>query len=174
LNNNSFINCYNQNQTGYYLDIINNIFYPCHNTCKECKGPENNQCLECFDNYTLENGSCFEITETDTIISNYKTHSILNNETNSEDIKNEETIDVTRLSEINSNSIIKTDLNQDTISIIETNSEKTIDEVKSDSTIFSENNSDSINNNEKDTIIFNNDDLSNTIFSNKFNPSTSN
>ena len=87
LNNNSFVNCYNQNQTGYYLDIINKIFYPCHNTCKECKGPENNQCIECFDNYTLENGSCFEIKETDSIISNYKTQLILNNETISENIK---------------------------------------------------------------------------------------
>ena len=172
LNNNSFIKCYNQSQTGYYLDIISKIFYPCHYTCKECNGSENNQCIKCFDNYTLQNGSCFEIIETDSIIYNYKTHSILNNETNSENIKNEETADFT--SEMNSNSIFKTELNQDTISIIEINSEKTINEVKSDTTIFS--NTDSTNNIElsQDTIIFNNDDLSNIIFSNKLNPSTIN
>ena len=151
LNINSFINCYNQNQTGYYLDIINKIFYPCHNTCKECRGSQKNQCIECFDNYTFENGNCYEIIETDS---------------NSENIKNIETTDISSLSEINLNSIIKNELKQDTISIYETNSEKTINEIKSGSTIFSENHS--------DTIMFNNDELSNVIFSSKINPSTTN
>ena len=151
LNINSFINCYNQNQTGYYLDIINNIFYPCHYTCKECRGSKKNQCIECFNNYTFENGNCYEIIET---------------VSNSENIKNIETTDITSLSGINLNSIIKNELKQDSISIIETNSEKNINEIKSGSTIFSENHS--------DTIMFNNDELSNAIFSSKINPSTIN
>jgi len=73
LNFNSFIDCYNKRQTGYYLDIINNIFYPCNYICKECSGPEKNQCIACFDNYTLENGSCLDIEEKDSNFFNYET-----------------------------------------------------------------------------------------------------
>ena len=72
LNINPFIKCYYQGQTGYYLDNITNILYPCYYTCKECIGPENNQCINCFDNYTLENGSCFVIKEKDSNFYNYE------------------------------------------------------------------------------------------------------
>ena len=73
-NINPFINCYFQGQAGYYLDNINNILFPCHYTCKECIGPENNQCINCFDNYTLENGSCFNIKEKYSNFFNYETY----------------------------------------------------------------------------------------------------
>ena len=74
MNINSFINCYNQLQTGYYLDNTSLIFYPCHYTCEECSGPENNQCIKCLDNYILQNGSCIDIEQKDSNIYNYETH----------------------------------------------------------------------------------------------------
>ena len=68
VNFNSFVNCYNETQTGYFLDNVSNIFYPCHYICKECSGPGNNQCVMCFDNYTLENGSCLYMEEKNSYI----------------------------------------------------------------------------------------------------------
>ena len=56
LNNNSFINCYNQIPDGYYLD--NNIYKPCYQSCKNCTeigNEENNKCIECKINYTFLN-----------------------------------------------------------------------------------------------------------------------
>ena len=60
----SFINCYNEEQFGYFLDSINpdNVIYkPCYITCKKCNeygNEENNKCEECISNYILNNGNC--------------------------------------------------------------------------------------------------------------------
>ena len=75
LNLDSFINCYNQTQAGYYLDNLNNIYYPCHYMCKECSGSGNNQCINCFDNYTLKNGSCLYTAEKNSDFFNYENSS---------------------------------------------------------------------------------------------------
>ena len=59
---NGFVNCYNGEQTGYYLDYENNIFQRCSSECKVCDGKgniDNNLCIECYDNYTLFNGNCY-------------------------------------------------------------------------------------------------------------------
>ena len=56
----SFINCYNKQDDGYYLDSLNNIYKLCYHTCKKCSelGDEsNNKCTECYDNYTLYDDS---------------------------------------------------------------------------------------------------------------------
>ena len=55
---NSFKECYSGEQIGYYIDVVNNIYNLCHETCKKCNGPENNECTECNDNYNLNNGKC--------------------------------------------------------------------------------------------------------------------
>ena len=59
-NINSFYECYQEPQTYYYLR--DNIFKPCHSSCKTCSGEgddENNNCLSCKveDNEVL-NGNC--------------------------------------------------------------------------------------------------------------------
>ena len=49
-----YINCYNQLEEGYYLDIINNVYKKCYHTCKTCNFEGNNKnhyCLECNENY---------------------------------------------------------------------------------------------------------------------------
>ena len=123
--------CYNISKSKFIIEknkcIIDcsmddiNIFeydYICYKSCP--KGT-----------YTLDNNTC---------------QKELNNETNSENIKNIETTNIISFSEIISDSIINSELNKPTISITKTNSE----------------------------IIFNNDEISNTIFSNKLNPSITN
>ena len=58
-----FLQCYNSNemQKGYYLDNDNNIYKQCYNKCKKCEregNDENNNCLECLDNFINYNGNC--------------------------------------------------------------------------------------------------------------------
>ena len=64
-NNNSFTNCYKGNIENYYLDEKQGIYMPCYSICKSCKyqGDKNqNNCTECYDNYTLTgDGNCQEI-----------------------------------------------------------------------------------------------------------------
>ena len=58
LNENMFVDCYKGDQFGYYLDLDENIYYPCYWTCKSCIGKGNsddNQCSECIPNYILSN-----------------------------------------------------------------------------------------------------------------------
>ena len=61
---NSYYDCYQEEQIGYYLDNENNVFKPCHSLCKKCSGDgddENNHCLECIEddnNYILTDGNC--------------------------------------------------------------------------------------------------------------------
>ena len=62
LNNNSFINCYNEKNNGYYLDNDENMYYACYINCRSCNGKGNignNQCTECYSNYTLIDGNCY-------------------------------------------------------------------------------------------------------------------
>ena len=52
-----FINCYDK-LDGYFLD--NNIYMPCYSTCKKCNisGYENNNnCIECIENYIFINNN---------------------------------------------------------------------------------------------------------------------
>ena len=59
-NINPFVNCYNNISEGYYLDI--NIYKECYPTCKKCLGYGNindNKCIECYSNYTLNNNNCY-------------------------------------------------------------------------------------------------------------------
>ena len=58
--NDSFINCYNEKPESHYFDNINNIYMPCNSSCKECNGSESNQCINCYDNYSLNNGYCLK------------------------------------------------------------------------------------------------------------------
>ena len=60
-NEKGFINCY-KDPDGYYLD--KDIYKPCSQNCKNCTNSEdinNNKCLECYSDYLLENGQCYEI-----------------------------------------------------------------------------------------------------------------
>jgi len=76
LNKNEFNECYNKDeeQIGYYLDNIENIFKPCYYKCKKCNiggNDENNNCIECKDDtdYLLENGNCnIKITQTSVVL----------------------------------------------------------------------------------------------------------
>ena len=68
LNNNSFINCYNQNQLTEDYILDNNIFKKCYQTCQNCKeiGDENNhKCIKCKSNFEFKddfenNTNCYE------------------------------------------------------------------------------------------------------------------
>ena len=56
-----FINCY-KDPDGYYLD--NNIYKPCYSTCKKCYGngnSNNNNCIQCYNNYTLINDTDIKV-----------------------------------------------------------------------------------------------------------------
>ena len=67
LDNNSFINCYNESMDGYALK--DNIYMPCFETCKECEeigNYTNNKCTLCKEGYTLlndpyNNTNCYKI-----------------------------------------------------------------------------------------------------------------
>ena len=86
---NSFYECYNQEQEGYYLDAINNIYKPCYSKCKTCSregNNDNNNCLECIEDgnsYTLTDGNC--INEGNELKYSYDVNSV------SADIKNDYT-----------------------------------------------------------------------------------
>ena len=60
-NINSYINCSNYTPTGYIFD--NFTYKPCYSTCKVCLGigdNYNHQCLECIDNYHLNETNCYK------------------------------------------------------------------------------------------------------------------
>ena len=62
-NQDSFVNCYNDKTDGYFLDNINNIYYPCYEGCKSCNGigsNENNECMECFPDYIRIDNNCYK------------------------------------------------------------------------------------------------------------------
>ena len=89
-NNNSFINCYKEDIENYYLDKNNEIFMPCYSICKSCnwKGDEyENNCTECYDNYTLINGNCKEISINTNIeeLENKTNEELNNNKSEEED-----------------------------------------------------------------------------------------
>ena len=55
--------CYNITPEGYYLDIKNNIYKKCYNTCISCNGEGNetiNNCIECKFDLTYNNTNCYE------------------------------------------------------------------------------------------------------------------
>ena len=57
--NNTYI-CLDPTLEGYYLDLEENIFKECYETCKYCHGEgniTNNNCIECISNYTFLNES---------------------------------------------------------------------------------------------------------------------
>ena len=52
LNEDKNVNCYNETPENFFLDIINNIYKPCYQTCKNCNelGDNNNhKYTECFN-----------------------------------------------------------------------------------------------------------------------------
>ena len=58
--------CYNETPYGYYLDLKENKFKKCYETCSKCNvtGNEtNNNCLECKDKFKFynNNSNCYEI-----------------------------------------------------------------------------------------------------------------
>ena len=64
LNENGFINCYDNLLDGYYLDISSSIYKPCYKTCKKCNelgNSNNHKCTECFTTSTLNDSNCYEI-----------------------------------------------------------------------------------------------------------------
>ena len=68
-NNELYVQCYNKEEIGlgFYLDNENKIYMPCYETCKICTNGgniENNNCIDCYTNYTLVNGNCIIILET--------------------------------------------------------------------------------------------------------------
>ena len=63
-NSNSFVNCYNQEFDGFYLDINESVYKPCYSACKKCNelgDKDDNKCIECYSNFTLNNANCYEI-----------------------------------------------------------------------------------------------------------------
>ena len=61
--NDTFKNCYDNDEEGYYLDINNKVYKPCYSTCKKCTeygSDDNHKCTECYDNYTSLGSNCFE------------------------------------------------------------------------------------------------------------------
>ena len=88
LNENSFIDCYNGEQLGYYLDEDEKKYNPCYSACKSCSrsgDSEHNNCLECPSDLILNNGNCESPVEEDTT-------------TNTEEITNKITNEVSEIS----------------------------------------------------------------------------
>jgi len=59
---NQYVKCYNGILDNYYLD--NNIYKSCYYKCKHCRkfgDINNNECTECYDNFTLNDSNCYEI-----------------------------------------------------------------------------------------------------------------
>ena len=57
LNDGGFINCY-KTPEGYYLDLLNEIYKPCHPNCTYCYGEgnhDNHNCINCKEGYELNN-----------------------------------------------------------------------------------------------------------------------
>ena len=66
-NNDLFINCYNEEFDGYYIDINNRIYKPCYETCKKCieLGNEfDNKCTEYLPEYNIDTTNIYINTET--------------------------------------------------------------------------------------------------------------
>ena len=62
-NINTFLQCYHKDeeQEGFYPDNIEKKFKPCYDKCKTCEGEgndDNNNCLECKDDFDYDNGNC--------------------------------------------------------------------------------------------------------------------
>ena len=58
----NFVNCYSNLSEGFYLE--NNIYKSCYETCKKCTelGDINNhKCIQCYQNYTLNETNCYKI-----------------------------------------------------------------------------------------------------------------
>ena len=56
-NNENYIECYNGNISGYYLDYNAKIYKPCYNTCDNCYSSGNelgHNCIECKEGYELK------------------------------------------------------------------------------------------------------------------------
>ena len=72
LNENSFFDCYNGEQLGYYLDVGEKKYNPCFYICKSCSrsgDSENHNCLECSSDLILDsNGNCVNQVEEDSTI----------------------------------------------------------------------------------------------------------
>ena len=76
----SFINCY-QNPEGYYLDINDSFYKPCHSSCKNCdiKGDEEiHNCISCLPGYLYE----FNINNYTNCYKNCKYYFYFDNKTN--------------------------------------------------------------------------------------------
>ena len=69
----SFINCYRNEEPGYYLDFEKKMFYPCCNYCEKCN---DYSCIRCFPGYILKDRICILNKNDDDI-------SIINNDLNS-------------------------------------------------------------------------------------------
>ena len=57
LNLGEYINCYNENQDGYYLDNQNKIYKKCYFSCKTCNiggNKLNHNCLEYNENFLFK------------------------------------------------------------------------------------------------------------------------
>ena len=95
LNENEYINCYNEEPNGYYLDNEEKIYNPCYSTCKACTGKgniDNHQCSECYSDYILNNGNCEIINEEGTTNISYQvTEKEAISTSNSNEISNRET-----------------------------------------------------------------------------------
>ena len=58
-----FINCYNEDFDGYYLNFNTKMYEHCYPSCKKCSqlGDDTfNKCTECYSNYSLENSNCIK------------------------------------------------------------------------------------------------------------------
>ena len=61
--NNSYINCSNYAPLGYIFDNYSLSYKSCYPTCKKCLGVGDNynhRCVECIDNYYLNDTNCYE------------------------------------------------------------------------------------------------------------------
>ena len=66
---NNILMCYDKTPPGYYFNTIENEYYECFHSCKDCFGNGNttiNNCKECKDNFTflnessIHNTNCFQ------------------------------------------------------------------------------------------------------------------
>ena len=64
MNKLNYINCYNNNFEGYYLDIKDKQYNKCFFKCKNCNNKgiiTDHKCTECFPEFTLNDTNCYEI-----------------------------------------------------------------------------------------------------------------
>ena len=170
LNIDSFYECYNKNdeQLGYYLDNENNIFKPCYNKCKKCDregDDENNNCIECKDDYDYinENGNCkIKIIETTNIedkttINTYRNKESTNNNVEQIDISNTKVLSTET---IGRNNIESSYINNEPIS-------NKIENQQKESNIINEISSSFLINNQIENNIINSELYQKSILSNK-------